>query len=268
MNQGSASTASFGRGIATQIAVFKALLLREMNSRFGRDNIGILWMIGEPMLLASAITTVHFIKGGSNDHGSIQPGMFTLVGYTCFIIFRGLFNRAGGIVDSNVNLLYHRQISLFDLITVRTVIEVAGCFGAYFVLTCVFYMIGIGDFPYRPLYLFAGYGLMAWLSTAAAMVVAHVTFNRPTLERMTHMFSYFMMPFSGAFFMVEWLPTDYQRIIVWNPLTVIFEITRYGQFETASNEFIDFGYVLTVNGCLTYIGLLLLRRLRRKIHLT
>ena len=267
MNQDRAARPPFSEAVATQVAVLKALMLREMNSRFGRDNIGILWLIGEPMLLASAITFVHVFKGGHNNHGSIQPGMFTLIGYTCFILFRGLFNRAGSLIDGSTQLLYHRMITLFDVVIVRTLIETAGCFSAYVVLMVIFYMIGIGDFPVRPLYVYAGYGLMAWLATAASMIVANLTFERPTLERISHMFTYFMMPFSGAFFMVEWLPYDYQQIIVWNPLTVIFEILRYGQFETASSEFIDFGYVIGVNAVLTYIGLILLRDVRKKINL-
>jgi len=267
MKTDQADTASFGKALSVQGAVLKALLLREMTSRYGRDNIGMLWLIGEPLILAAAITTIHLLKGGGHTQGSIQPGMFTLIGYTCFIIFRGLFNRAGSIVDASMPLLYHRVITIFDVAIVRTVIEVTGCFSAYLVLMSIFVMIGLGSFPYRPLYVMAGFGLMAWLSTGAAMVVAYITFDRPTLERMLHVFSYFMMPISGAFFMVEWLPSEYQRIVVWNPLTVIFEITRYGQFETASPDFIDFGYVLAVCAFLTYTGLILLRKLRNKVHL-
>ena len=267
MNEIRAEKASFADALASQIAVFKALLLRELNSRFGRDNIGILWMIGEPMLLAAAITTIHLIRGGHNNTGSVQPGMFTLVGYTSFIIFRGLFNRAGSIINSAIPLFYHRMITILDLVIVRTVIELAGCFGAYVILMTVFYLIDIGDFPARPLYVYAGFGLIAWTSTAASMIVAHVTFDRPTLDRVLHMITYFMMPISGAFFMVEWLPTEYQELVVWNPLTVTFEIIRYGQFETASNEFIDFGYVVGVNALLTFIGLILLRDLRKKVNL-
>jgi len=267
MKTDKAGTASFGEALSIQGAVFKALLLREMTARFGRDNIGMLWLILEPLILASAITAVHLLRGGGHSQGGVQPGMFTLVGYTSFIIFRGLFNRAGNLADVAMPLLYHRMITLLDVLIVRTMIEVAGCFSAYLILMTIFIMLDMGALPARPLYVFAGFALIAWISTAAAMIVAFVSFGRPTVERMLHVFSYFMMPISGAFFMVEWLPTEYQKIVVWNPLTVIFETIRYGQFETASPDFINLGYVLAVTSFLTYTGLILLRRLRDRIHL-
>ncbi len=268
MDRPKTSAEKFANALSARGAVFKALMIREFQSRFGRDNIGILWVIGEPLLLATAISLIHILRGGDNAHGSIQPGMFTLLGYTCFIVFRGLFNRAAGILDSSLPLLYHRMINLLDLMMVKVVVETVGCFGAYLVLMTIFVTLGMGDLPYRPLYLLAAYGLMAWLSLAASMIVATLTHGRATLERLTHTFSYFMMPVSGAFFMVEWLPVEYQRIIVWNPLTDIFEILRYGQFESASPDFIYFGYVVGVNSVLTYMGLIMLRQVRLRLHFT
>ena len=242
------------------------MLLRELNARFGRDNIGILWLIGEPLLFALVVSLVRTVRGGIHGNGVIQPAMFVLVGYTGFIIYRGLFNRAGSILGSSLPLLFHRSVTLMDMVSVRVVIEVVGCFSAYLVLMVIFSMVGIGSLPYRPLYLLAGYGLITWFSAAASMIVMYITFDRPTLERMMHMISYFMIPISGAFFMIEWLPSSFRDIIVWNPLAISFEILRYGQFEMASADYLFFGYALSANAVLTYIGLLLLRRLRRMVH--
>ena len=42
-------SASFASALATQFRVIGALILRELHTRYGRENIGYLWMIGEPM---------------------------------------------------------------------------------------------------------------------------------------------------------------------------------------------------------------------------
>jgi ABC-type polysaccharide/polyol phosphate export permease len=43
------------RGLKLQIVIVQALLLRELQTRFGRNHLGFLWLFIEPLLLAAAI---------------------------------------------------------------------------------------------------------------------------------------------------------------------------------------------------------------------
>src|SRR5580692_536067 len=43
------------QGARIQVRVLGALIVRELHTRFGRDNIGFLWFIVEPMLLAVGV---------------------------------------------------------------------------------------------------------------------------------------------------------------------------------------------------------------------
>ena len=99
---------SFWQALQTQGRVIYALIMRELHTRYGRDNIGYLWMILEPMMLASAVALLHV--GGSTHYGTdIRPVPFAILGYGVFIIFRGIFTRAEGALESNQPLLYHRN---------------------------------------------------------------------------------------------------------------------------------------------------------------
>ena len=49
--------ASLRRAFALQLRVLHALLMRELITRFGRENLGVLWMAGEPMLFTLGVAT-------------------------------------------------------------------------------------------------------------------------------------------------------------------------------------------------------------------
>jgi capsular polysaccharide transport system permease protein len=253
--------------VAHQFTVIGALVLRELHIRFGRNNVGYLWMIGEPLMLAGVISGIHAFQPGHYGT-SIPPGAFTLLGYTIYIIFRGTFNRAESIVEGNATLLYHRAISVLNISIARVVVEAAGAVSALIILTCVALALNMVELPPRPLYLFAGIGWMVWLSFALGLNVSAITFERSTLGRMVHPISYFMLPASGGWWMMDWLTPTLRDIMVWNPMAIIFEYSRYGMFEAAPDTYLYGGYVTTWCAIFTYTGLLGVRRLRHRIHLS
>ena len=260
------SRSSFYDELTLQLNVIGALVLRELHTRFGRNNIGYLWLIGEPLLLATVIGGLHAFQPGHLGT-NIPPVAMSLIGYCIFIIFRGIFNRAESILEGSLPLMYHRMISVLNLSIARVVIEAAGCFCTLVILISLAIPLGYADFPARPLYLLAGIGWMIWLSFALGLNVTAITFDKPTLQRLVHPISYFMMPLSGAFVATEWLPYSLQRTMDWNPMADLFEYARYGMFEGASDKHLFAGYITACCAFLTYSGLIGIRRVRSRIHL-
>lgn len=257
---------SFYHALTLQFDVIGALVLRELHTRFGRSNIGYLWLIGEPLMLATVIGGLHAFQPahfGSN----MPPVAFSLIGYCIFIIFRGIFNRAESLLEGSVPLMYHRMISVLNLSVARVVIEGVGCFCTLVILIGLAISIGYADLPARPLYLLAGVGWMIWLSFALGLNVTAITFGKPTLGRLVHPLSYFMMPLSGSFFAVEWLPPYLQKIVDWNPMVGLFEYSRYGMFEMASDKHLFGSYITACCAVFTYTGLIGIRRVRKQLHL-
>lgn len=257
---------SFYQKLTLQLDVIGALTMRELHTRYGRNNIGYLWLIGEPLLLATVIGALHAFKPG--HLGSTMPPVgFSLVGYCVFIIFRGIFNRAESLLESSLPLLYHRMISVLNLSIARVVIEGAGCVSSFILLYTLAILGGYTELPARPLYAIGGVAAMIWISFALGLNVTAITHDRPTLGRLVHPISYFMMPLSGAFFAVEWLPVPLQNVANWVPLVNIFEFIRYGMFEGASARHLFPGYFVACCAIFTYTGLIGIRRVRSRIHL-
>ncbi|WP_084085777.1 ABC transporter permease [Cupriavidus sp. USMAA2-4] len=252
-------------GLRVQLRVIGALILRELHTRYGRENIGYLWLIAEPMLLAGSVSLIHL--GDPHHRGGILPVPFALGGYCVFIIFRSIITRAEGALHANQPLLYHRMVTIFDMLAARAVLETASSTAALFLLLAGACALGVAEPPARPLVLLAALALMSWFSFALSMMVCAATYVSKMAHRLIHPVVYLAMPMSGAFFLLKWIPEPYRGWLSWVPLTQIFELLRIGQFESFDSPYVDPAYLVAWCLALTLAGLACLRIVRRHIHL-
>lgn len=245
--------------------VIGALIIREMHTRFGRKRFGYLWLFFEPLLLGGMIAIIHAsgLRGGGGVRKTFE---FFSIGYVMFFAFRGMINRAASTIGSNRGLLYHRQVTLPDLFYARHIIEAVACTG---VMT-IFTIVGIaldGEVPDSPMKMLCALGLMTLLAQGIALVVGALTSEWEALDRLIHAMSYLMLPFSGLFFMVEWLPEWMQELVLWNPTVHIFELLRDGQFGDRYRATYDLSYVAGWILIPHLLGLTGLRLARQRIGL-
>jgi capsular polysaccharide transport system permease protein len=74
-----------------------------------------------------------------------------------------------------------------------------------------------------------------------------------------------MIPFSGTFYMVSWLAPQAQAAMYYSPFVQGMEIMRYGIFGDAVNAQWNITVPLASSMVLTLIGLVLCRRVRRRL---
>ncbi|WP_085809739.1 ABC transporter permease [Sphingomonas sp. TZW2008] len=260
-------TASMLRqGFRVQRRVIGALIMRDLHTRYGRQNIGYLWLILEPLLLASAIGLLHS-RSPNHFSGDIKPVPMALIGYCNFMTFRSMVSRSDGALESSLSLFYHRIIKPIDILVSRSLLEQAGTFTAFAILMGLAVATGIANPPERPLIYLVGVALMFLQSFALSLIVCGLTHERPAIGRLIHPMVYIMMPLSGAFFVMNALPGGLRDFFLKIPLAHIYEIMRYGWFKSARSEYIDGlylgGWIL---GTLL-IGLLLISTVRQRIHM-
>jgi len=239
-------------GLRVQLRVIGALTLRELGTRFGRDNLGYVWLFLEPALLGGVLGIGHSLSGHAMP-GALNPMTFWVIGYIPFYLLRGVLNRAPSAIESNQSLLYHRHITLLDLLAARNLLEGGATLGAL-VGFLLFFGLVAGDWPRDPAKLALGMVLMLALVHGLAMLIATGSV-------------YTALPLTGAFFMVFWLPTDLQRAVLWIPTVHLFELVRDGQYGTAVPTSYDLGYVLAWIAGLNILGMAGLRRARRDLAL-
>lgn len=254
-------------GWRIQRRVIGALILRELHTRYGRENIGYLWVVLEPLMLATMIGLIH-ARSPSHFGSDLKPVPLALIGYCNFITFRSIVNRAEGAMEGSATLLYHRTISLLDILISRALLEIGGTWIAFMLLISASIVIGVSNPPERPLYVLLGMVLMGTLSFSCGLVVTAATHDNRSLGRLVHPLSYILMPLSGAFFTMEMLPPSLRAVFLYIPLAHIFELLRYGWFKAATPEYIDPLFLAEwILGSLL-LGLLLLSRMRARIHMS
>lgn len=257
---------SLRRGLKVQGNVIGALIMRELHTRYGRDNIGYVWLILEPMMLATMIALLHQQTGGhfGND---VKPVPFALIGYCIFIMFRSIFGRAEGALEANLPLLYHKTVTIFDILLARALLEAAGCILSFMILMSLAVAMGLADLPARPLYVCLGVACMFFLAFGLSLVVCAFTFENRAMGRLVHPIAYIMLPLSGVFVMMQWVPAKFRPFFSVIPMSHIFEMLRYGWFVSAVPYFIDAWYLAGWIFGSTLFGLLAIAAVKRKIHM-
>src|SRR5437879_13803799 len=106
---GITSEVSIRRSGRIQARVIWALLMREIITRYGRHNIGFLWLFVEPMLLTLGVTVLlHYTFKGHG--GSLSVVAFAVTGYSSVQLCRTTADRCVFALARNLSLLYHRNV--------------------------------------------------------------------------------------------------------------------------------------------------------------
>src|SRR5271154_7236383 len=103
------STPSLLQCLGIQRRVLHALLMREIITRFGRENLGVLWLVGEPMLFTLGVATL-WAAAGLHHRSPIPIVAFAVTGYSTVLMWRNSANRAGSSIQANKQLLFHRNV--------------------------------------------------------------------------------------------------------------------------------------------------------------
>ncbi|WP_338661180.1 ABC transporter permease [Pararoseomonas sp. SCSIO 73927] len=252
-------------GFATQLRVIGALVMREMQTRFGRNNVGFLWLFFEPLFLGLMVGLLHAAHGRSIP-GGVNPFLFSLVGYVPFFMFRAIINRAGSALHANLTLLFHRQVTPADVLLARNLLEAVSVTGVILiVLTGGAWLASV--WPANPALVFFCLLLMFMLCNGIAMCVAAMVARWETTDRLVHPLTYLAMPLSGAFYALHWLPAHFREILLWNPMVSLHEGIREGVFGDAFPSYYDLNYVGRCILVVNLLGLLSLRTARRKLEI-
>lgn len=255
---------SFAAGWRIQRRVIGALMIRELVTRFGRENIGFLWMMVEPLLFAVLVGIVWRIIKGPEENG-ITIFAFIASGYIPLTFFRNSVNRSIRVFTVNGSLLYHRQIKVLDFIFVRTLIEAIGATMAFVVIAVVFGALGEFPMPYDFGALIAGWFLYCLFAFSLCLFLAPLSEMSDVLEKLVPVTTYVMIPFSGTFNMTSWLTPSMQKVVYWSPFVHAMELIRHGIFGPPANAKWDVEVPLFASMVLLLAGLAMCRRIRRTL---
>lgn len=237
-----------------QRRVIGALVLREILTRYGRHNIGFLWLFVEPMIFTLAVTALWTTMKAF--HGSDLPIVaFAITGYSSVLLWRNMPARCIRAIEPNLGLLYHRQVRPLDIYLARLILEAGGVTMSFITLVLFFHAIGWLPLPENVLQVIGGWIMLGWFGLSLALFFGALSEHYEIVEKIWHPTAYILFPLSGAAFLVDVLPPAAREYVLLIPMVHGVEFLREGYFGSQFTAHYDMAYLAVVNTVLTLLGL-------------
>jgi ABC-2 type transport system permease protein/capsular polysaccharide transport system permease protein len=242
-----------------QLRVIHALFLRELLTRYGRHNIGFLWIFVEPMIFTLGVTALW--TATQSVHGSNLPIVaFAITGYSTVLLWRNMPSRCILAITYNSAIMYHRQVKVIDIYLARILLEAIGASMSFFFLSAFFIFIDWMAPPEDLLLVVFAWVTIALFGASLAIFLASLSERFEIIEKLWHPTSYLVFPLSGAAFLVSTLPKAAQDIVLYFPMVHGTEMLREGYFGTKVDTIYDVGYLVASTLVMMCLGLALSRR--------
>ncbi len=264
MTAKAADTTGFFDSLRIEGRVVHALLMREILTRYGRHNIGFLWLFVEPMMFTLGVTAIWTLAG--MNHGSSLPiAAFGLTGYSTVLLWRNMPARTAGSIEPNLSLMYHRNVKIFDIMLARLTLEAGGATTSFVVLSTVFIGIGMIAPPENVLQVVGGWLMVAWFGFSLGIFIGGFAEEYEVVDKLWHPAAYLLFPLSGAAYLVDALPKTAQHYVLYLPMVHGVEYVREGFFGSRIHAHYDLAYMSLFNITLMLVGLAQLRKVSRKV---
>ena len=236
--------------------ILGTLMMRELTTRFGREGLGFVWLVAEPLAFCFAVILLWSVLKPEYEHG-VRLGPFVMTGYMAILLIRHQISYSMGALQANIGLLHHRQISILHLYFSRNILEFGGASIAFLVVYITLLFLGQVNLPHQVLLLYGGWTLFALLGMGTALILAGLSLRYEVLQRLAPLFTYLLLPISGAFMMADWLPENFREIFLLVPYPHAIEMLRTSVFGEFVTTHYDFWYALAWAGVLNFFGMIL-----------
>lgn len=255
----------FSSAVSRQSRVIGALIMREMTTRFGRQGIGFAWVIGEPLVFCFGVLALWTATKPDYEHG-VRLAPFVMTGYMSLILVRHFISLLSNALQANLGLMYHRQVAPLHIFISRALLELGGATGAFFVVYVILLVLGQVNLPQDYALLYAGWFLLAWTALGFALIMTGLAMRYEVIERLIPVISYMLIPISGAFYMVSWLPSAAREYALYIPFVHGIELVRRGVFGEFVPTYYDVPYALLAGAIMNILGLLIISASRDRVE--
>jgi capsular polysaccharide transport system permease protein len=252
--------------LRTQKRVIGALLLREVQLRYGREGLGAGWLVAEPLAFIFPVLTMwSFIRTRAENGVPVMELCWT--GYLPLMLFRHMGGLMIRTLSNNAAILYHRVVTPFDMLLTKILMESAQNLLGLVFSFAVLYMLGIIAFPENlPMFL-VGYLYMIWWCAAIGLFIAALSERSVWVEKIWLPVSYMYIAIGGCFYMAHWLPTRVRDVALLQPSLQAYEMIRAGMLGDRVPTYGDPGYAAAALAILTLLGLIFTRDVRKHIEI-
>ena len=232
------------KGLKNQISVIDALFYRELLTKKSYSFLGFLGVIVEPLLITFTYLVILKIIRANLDLG-MDTILFFATGILIYSFFMSIINRSSNTMVANKNLFYYRKVKPIDTVIARTFIEISLLLIVYsLILAIVFYVnnkIILDNLP-KLLLVFI---LITIFSFSIGLIFIIVIDKFEYIKNFIPILSRPIFFTSGAIFPIRFVPDEFKKFLLWNPLLHSNEIARNA---------LERNYIINQEVSLTYLS--------------
>lgn len=252
-------------GIRIMFATISALLLRELQTRFGQFRLGYLWVFIEPLLTIGVMLIIF----GTIRH-QVAPGIdfvvFLVNGIIPFFMFRTGVMQSMSAVQSNKGLLSYKPVKPIDTVLARNILELLLKFVAYIAFSLVLLWFGF-KISFENIPQLLGFWILLFIFMLGCSLVFMVVADFSSeIQKFLSAFFLILYLLSGVIFSIKIIPPEFREYLLYNPLIHIFELMRHAVSPTYTLvDGISLSYfIMWLIGAL-FIGLLMYKRFEKRM---
>ncbi|MEO1538831.1 MAG: ABC transporter permease [Pseudomonadota bacterium] len=241
------------------LRVLFAMIMREMNTRYGRSFGGYAWAILEPVGFIAILSVAFGLMIRTPALGSSFV-LFYASGYIPFHYFIETSNNVGGALQLNRPLMQYPSVTPIDAILARFTLSL---FTLFIVSILIFAGVFILAGPPQVLtaeYLLMSFGLGALLGIGVGSVNVVLFAFFPVWRQLWMIITRPLFILSGIFYTFESMPEVIRSILWYNPLIHVVGYARKGMYPFYDGAYLVWAYPALLGGGLLVLGLYLCRR--------
>ena len=241
----------------SQVLVTKALLQRELITRFGKYKLGALWVLIDPLV---SVIVLGLILGPflGRSTGEIPYPFFLLCGFMLMSMLTGPINAGINAISANQGLLVFKKVQAIDPFIARFIFQLLTNTAALIVFCIIAYWLGIvislDRIPEAAFCVIVtwiiGSGLGLQLGVACLKFVE--------LEKVVQYIQRPLLFVSAVLYPIDAIPPEARKYLLYNPLVHTIEYLRMTLFPSYVADNVNLYYpaawalIASALGLMTY----------------
>lgn len=244
-----------------KLNVIKAVMLRDMRTRYFDHGLGFLIVSLWPLAHALLLITLYYYLGRSTPFGD---SLFIFFGTglvpTLSFMYVSRFMSISLVI--NRPLIAFPAVKMVDILIGRAILEViAACITVLFMFI-IAWSIGDDPIPRDPLEAIYAFSATLLLAVSVGVLCGVIVMFNFMFVNIYALFLVVVYLASGTLFIPAALPAEVGEILAWNPLLQCVEWMRFSYFEGYDARLLDRAYIIYFSLGALCLGLAFERLLR------
>jgi capsular polysaccharide transport system permease protein len=248
--------------VSINLAVIRAILLRDIRILTGTYCFGILMLLLMPLGHLLAVVLIYHVLGRMAPQGTDQTVYYGL-SILPFVIYIYMARQIIISVMLNRPLLYFTRVKIFDILIARCILEIANAIFVFIIIVLILSFYSNGFSPRDWTGIVFAVAATIYLAFCMGMINALISHVVPVWPLLFNLSAPILWAASGIVFFPADIPDPYNHWLAWNPLLQCVEWLRFSYYENYPDTVMNIPYLLGVSTALLALSLVAEKLSRR-----